>query len=60
MHEWRYYFLFFLSVQPLITNASVFFSEDDIYESDGEFQEDHLLQMLRKQREQYELQLRYD
>ena len=50
--------LFFVFL-VLITNAAVFFSEDDIYESDMEFQEDHLLQMLRKQRAQYELQLRY-
>lgn len=34
------------------------FSEDESYRSDGEFQDDHLLQMLRKQRGEYELQLR--
>ena len=34
------------------------FSEAVSYESDGDFEDDHLLQMLRKQRAQYEQHLR--
>ena len=35
------------------------FPEAASYESDGEFEDDDLLQMLRKQRAQYEIKLRF-
>ena len=36
-----------------------FLTEAGVYESDGEFEDDDLLLMLRKQRDQYERKLRY-